>query len=136
MNIYLPLALAFEFKDFTLVDIVGYGIAASFFILFALYYNKKTKSDNLAMVRRRDEYILEHPDLNPEFKEAIKNGNLISGMNEEHMIASIGHPKRTKILTVEPAKSEVWIYRNGVYAHMHMGILQKWKIHHKFVNFS
>ena len=50
MNIHLPLALAVEFKDFALIDILGYGIAASFFILFALYYNKKTKGDNLGII--------------------------------------------------------------------------------------
>ena len=136
MNLYLPLALAVEFKDFTFLDIAGYTIAASFFILFALYYNKKTKGDNLGMARRRDEYVSNHPDLSPEYKEAILSGNIVNGMNEEHMVASIGHPRRTQILTVEPARSEVWIYRNGVYAHMHMGILQKWKIHHKFISFG
>ncbi len=136
MNIYLPLAIAVEFKDFTLVDIVGYGIAASFFILFALYYNKKTKGDNLAMVKRRAEYISEHSDLSAEYQDAIKNGRIISGMNESEIIGSLGHPRRTQILTVEPARSEVWIYKNGIYAHVHMGILQKWKIHHKFISFS
>ena len=136
MNIYLPLAFAVEFKEFALIEIVGYGIAATFFLLFALYYNKKTKGDNLGMARRREEYVSEHPDLRSEYKDAILKGQVLSGMNEEHMIASIGHPRRTQILTVEPARSEVWIYRNGVYAHMHMGILQKWKIHHKFISFS
>ena len=136
MNIYLPLALAVEFKDFTLIDFMGYGIAVIFFVLFALYYNKKTKGDNLGMARKREEYVLEHPDLSSEYNEAILSGRIINGMNEEHMVASIGHPRRTQILAVEPVRSEVWIYRNGVYAHMHMGVLQKWKIHHKFISFS
>jgi hypothetical protein len=115
MNIYLPMALAVEFKNFALIDFVGYGIAASFFVIFALYYNKKTRGEN---------------------RDAILKGSLIVGMNEEFIIASVGHPKRTQILTVEPARSEVWIYRNGIYAHVHMGILQKWKVHHKFISFS
>lgn len=136
MNIYFPMALSVNFKDFTLTDILGYIIAAAFFIIFALYYNRKNKIDNLSMAKRRDEYIQSHPGLSPEYQDAIKNGNIIDGMNEEEIISSLGYPKRTKILTVEPARSEVWIYRNGVYAHMHMGILQKWKIHNKFVNFS
>jgi len=136
MNLYLPMAFAFEFKDFTLHDIIIYIIAASFFIFFALYYNKKTKDENSANGIRRKEYIEAHPELSSEYKETILNGSLINGMDEELVIASIGQPKRTKILAVEPALSEVWIYRNGIYAHVHMGILQKWKIHHKFINFN
>ncbi len=136
MNFFLPLALAVEFKDFTLKDIVIYSIAAAFFIIFAVYYKKKSHGDNLGIVRRREEYVAAHPDLSSELREAILSGSLINGMNEELMIASIGHPRRTQILTVEPARSEVWIYRNGIYAHVHQGILQKWKIHHKFISFS
>lgn len=136
MNLYLPLALAFQFKDFTMSDIIVYTAAAVFFVLFAIYYRKKAKGDNIGIVRRRDEYAAEHPELSSEYKEAILNGSLINGMNEEQMVASVGHPKRTQILTVEPVRSEVWIYRNGIYAYVHMGILQKWKIHHKFISFS
>ena len=136
MNLYLPLALAFEFKDFTLRDIVIYTLAVVFFIIFAIYYNKKTKGDNIATVRRREEYVEAHPELSSDYRDAVLNGSLINGMDEEVVIASVGHPKRIKILTVEPARSEVWIYRNGIYAHVHMGILQKWKIHNKFISFS
>ncbi|MDA3940050.1 MAG: hypothetical protein PF693_12220 [Spirochaetia bacterium] len=136
MNIYLPMALAVEFKNFALIDFVGYGIAASFFVIFALYYNKKTRGENIATVRRREEYVEAHSELSPDYRDAILKGSLIVGMNEEFIIASVGHPKRTQILTVEPARSEVWIYRNGIYAHVHMGILQKWKVHHKFISFS
>ena len=136
MNLYLPMALAVQFKDFTLRDIIVYAGAALFFFLFAVYYRKKAKGDNIGMVRIRDEYVAAHTELSSEYQEAILNGNIINGMNEEQVIASIGHPGRTKIFTVEPVRSEVWIYRNGIYAHMHMGILQKWKIHHKFISFS
>jgi len=136
MNINLPLSLAVQFKNFTYKEIIVYSIAGVFFIIFALYYNKKTRSDNIAAVNRRDAYVSGHPELSPEYREAILQGNLIIGMNEELMIASLGHPNRTKILTVEPARSEVWIYRNGIYAHVHMGILQNWKIHRKFISFN
>ena len=136
MNLYLPMALAIQFKDFTLRDIIVYSGAALFFILFAIYYRKKAKGDNIGMVRIREEYVAAHPELSSEYQKAILNGSLVIGMNEEQMAASIGHPKRTQILTVEPVRSEVWIYRNGIYAHVHMGILQKWKVHHKFISFS
>lgn len=33
MNIYLPLALAVEFKDFTLIDIIGYGRVHDNFVI-------------------------------------------------------------------------------------------------------
>ncbi len=136
MNLYLPLALAVEFKEFTPKDIVIYTITAAFFIIFAFYYKKKSHGDNLGTVRRREEYVAAHPDLSTEYRDAILKGTLINGMNEELLVASIGHPKRTQILTVDPVRSEVWIYRNGIYAYVHQGVLQKWKIHHKFISFS
>lgn len=136
MNVYLPMALAFKFKDFTTSNIIVYLGAAIFFALFTLYYRKKIQSDNTDMTLRRDDYVIDHSDLSSEYRVAILSGNLINGMNEAEIIASIGHPRKVKILTVEPASSEVWIYRNGIYAHVHMGILQKWKIHHKFISFS
>ncbi len=136
MNLYLPMGLAFKFKDFTTSNIIVYLGAAIFFILFTFYYKKKIQRDNIEMTHRRNEYVSDRSDLSSDYREAILSGNLMSGMNEAEIIASIGHPRRIKILTVEPASSEVWIYRNGIYAHIHMGILQKWKIHHKFISFS
>lgn len=136
MNLYLPMGLAFKFEDFTTSNIIVYLGAAIFFILFTFYYKKKIQRDNIEMTHRRNEYVSDRSDLSSDYREAILSGNLIRGMNESEIIASIGHPRRIKILTVEPASSEVWIYRNGIYAHIHMGILQKWKIHHKFISFS
>lgn len=135
MNVYLPMGIAFEFKNFTTSNIILYLGAAVFFILFTLYYRKKMRSDNMDMIHRRDEYISEHSGLSSDYRDAILSGNLISGMNEAEIIASVGQPGRVKILTVEPVSSKVWIYRNGIYAHVHMGLLQKWKIHHKFISF-
>jgi hypothetical protein len=130
------MGLAFKFEDFTTSNIIVYLGAAIFFILFTFYYKKKIQRDNIEMTHRRNEYVSDRSDLSSDYREAILSGNLIRGMNESEIIASIGHPRRIKILTVEPASSEVWIYRNGIYAHIHMGILQKWKIHHKFISFS
>ena len=50
-------------------------------------------------------------------------------MKEEDIIASIGHPRRVQILSVEPERSEIWIYRSGIYASVHEGILTQWEIH-------
>ena len=135
MRFYLPLALAFKFEDFTMSDILIYSGAAVFLIFFAVYYKKKAKGDNIGIVRRREEYVAEHPELSPDYLEAILNGSLINGMNEAEITASIGHPRRIQILTVEPAKSEVWIYSNGIYAYIHMGILQKYKTLKRLVSF-
>jgi len=135
MRFYLPLALAFKFEDFAMSDILIYSGAAVFLILFAIYYRKKAKGDNIGIVRRREEYVAEHPELSPDYLEAILSGSLINGMNEAEITASIGHPRKIQILTVEPAKSEVWIYRNGMYAYIHMGILQKCKMLKRLVSF-
>jgi hypothetical protein len=136
MNLYLPMALAFKFQDFTISNILVYSGAAIFFLLFTVYYKKKIHRDNVEMARRRNEYVLNHSGLSSDCQEAILSGGLVNGMSEADMIASIGHPRKVKILTVEPANSEVWIYRSGFYVHIHMGIVQKWKIHHKFISFS
>jgi hypothetical protein len=136
MSINLPMALAFNFKDFTFRDVYIYIFAITFFVFFALYYNKKTKNEKIISAKRREDYIETHPEISPEYKEAILNASIISGMNEEVIIASIGLPKRKKVLSAEPARSEVWIYHSGIYAHVHMGILQKWKIHHRFISFG
>ena len=136
MNINLPLSLAVQFRNFTYKEIIVYIIAGVFLVIFAVYYNKKNKSDNIAAVKRRDTYVSRHPDLSSKYREAILQGNIIIGMDEELMVASLGHPNRTKILTADPGRSEVWIYRNGIYAHVHMGILQNWKIHRKFISFN
>lgn len=130
------MALSFEFKNFTLSNLIAYSVTAVFFILYTVYYRKKIQRDNIAIGIRRSSYISDNSDLNSDYKDAILTGNIIRGMNKEEVIASVGLPRKVKILTVEPAPSEVWIYRNGIYAHIHMGILQKWRIHHKFINFS
>lgn len=135
MRFYLPLALAFKFEDFAMSDILIYSGAAVLLILFAIYYRKKAKGDNIGIVRRREKYVAEHPELSPDYLEAILSGSLINGMNEAEITASIGHPRKIQILTVEPAKSEVWIYRNGMYAYIHMGILQKCKMLKRLVSF-
>ncbi len=136
MIIVFPLALAVQFKNFTYKEIIIYSAVGLFFIIFALYYNKKTGGDNIAAVKRRENYISDHPDLNTEYREAILHGKLVSGMTEELITASVGHPNRTEIFSSENDGSEVWIYKNGIYAYVHNGLLQNWKIHHKFISFS
>ena len=136
MNLYLPVAMTFEFKNLDMSNIIVYLGALIFFVVFSIYYRRKIRMDNTEMINRRNEYVSDHSDLSSDYRDAILSGNLISGMNEAEIIASIGHPGKVKILTVEPASSEVWIYRNGIYAHVHMGILQKWKIHHRFISFN
>ena len=82
MNLYLPMGLAFKVKDFTTSNTIVYLGAATFFILFTLYYRKKIQRDKIEMTRRRNEYVSDRSDLSSEYREAILSGNLISGMNE------------------------------------------------------
>ena len=57
------MGLSFKFKDFTTSNIIVYLGAATFFILFTLYYRKKIQRDNIEMTRRRNEYVFLKSDI-------------------------------------------------------------------------
>lgn len=54
---------------------------------------------NLHPKSRRAKFIAANPDLFPEIKEAILNGNLIIGMTPEQVVASIGKPYDVNVST-------------------------------------
>lgn len=66
--------------------------------------------------RRRDKYLDAHPDLSPEFREAIKAGKARVGMSVPDVMASFGSP--TKRVMVEDEKEghlSKWIYDYSYY---------------------
>ena len=130
----LPLLLATRIKDLSPLDVVIYSTIGLFLISFAQYYRKRSQGVGISVVENRKVYIKNHPELSNEIRRAIENGELIAGMTESEVTASVGHPKRVQLLRTSPSRSEVWIYRNGLYAGMENGILQKWDVRKKLVS--
>ena len=61
--------------------------------------------------RRRDRYVLSHPDLPPEVREAIVKGKLTGGMTYDDVAAAWGRPTRS--VSGYDAKTGpyvVWVY--------------------------
>ena len=107
---------------------------AVFILFFYRYYQKKTAEEENLSIERRKKYVEENPSLPVEVKEAVLSGTLVKDMNEEELYASIGKPKRKKIISVEPVKSEVFIY-TGLYVHVYDGKVRNWQEHKKLLGF-
>ena len=125
---------AVSFSNFTLKDVVVYSLLGIFFIAFALYYRKRTQGSSLGVIQHRKAYLESHKELNEEVFRAIERGEIVKGMSKEEVTAAIGPPRRIQLLRTQPVNNEVWIYRNGIYAAMEEGILQKWDIRKKLIS--
>lgn len=128
----LPLMISFSFSGITGNQLIIYLGMTLFFIFFYVFYKKNAVLEEIKAKERRSSYISNHEKLPENVADAISKGELIMGMKEEEVIASIGTPKRRKILSMEPSRSEVFIY-SGLYIHLHAGIVQKWKYHKKLL---
>ena len=61
--------------------------------------------------RRRDRYVLSHPDLPPEVREAIVKGKLTGGMTYDDVAAAWGRPTRSVSgYDAEAGPYVVWVY--------------------------
>lgn len=109
-----------------------YLALAAALVYFFFYYKKHTNLNNRNAAERRALYIKNHSDLSDEIRDAISEGKIAKDMKEEELFASIGFPERRKILTAEPAKTEVFTYP-GIEVYMHMGIVQKWNYQKKIL---
>ncbi len=125
---------AVSFSNFTLKDVVVYYLLGIFFIAFAFYYRKITQGSSLGVIQHRKAYLESHKELNEEVFRAIERGEIVKGMSKEEVTAAIGPPRRIQLLRTQPVNNEVWIYRNGIYAAMEEGILQKWDIRKKLIS--
>ena len=123
---------SFSFTGVDLRQLLIYSVMAVFFVYFFFYYKKKSKEENLKRSEERKRYVEEHPDLPDDIKSAISKGDVLKDMTEEQLLSSLGHPRRRKILTVEPALSEVLVY-SDIVVHVHMGVVQNWKRHKKLL---
>ncbi|RKX89633.1 MAG: hypothetical protein DRP59_10780 [Spirochaetes bacterium] len=122
----------FTFSGVTRSELLIYTGSALFFIYFFFRYGKRARIEKAAAAEERKRYVEDHSDLSEAMKTAIVDGTVAEGMTEEQLYVSVGLPKRKKILTVEPASNEVFLYQDKV-VYMHMGIVQRWKTHKRIL---
>ncbi len=132
--IHFPLLISFSFSGITKGQFFVYFGMALFFVFVFVLYKKQIRIDEKKAVERRLAYLASAKDLSEEVSSAIRLGKVLKNMKEEEVLASVGLPGKRKILTTEPVRSEVLIYR-GLYVHMHTGIVQNWEYHKKILGF-
>jgi hypothetical protein len=71
------------------------------------------KQLELDQTRRRLQYLEANPDLSPAIKKAIAHGDVVPGMTESDVRASIGEPDEIGSTETEPGTREQWYYKTG-----------------------
>ncbi|MGD1017709.1 MAG: hypothetical protein ABSA12_00170 [Verrucomicrobiia bacterium] len=83
---------------------------------------------------RRLEYLEAHPDLSPAVKKAIAHGDVLPGMTESDVRASIGEPDQIGSTEMEHGTHEQWYYKTGSpgkeYLYFDGGTLTSWQSDH------
>jgi len=83
---------------------------------------------------RRLEYLEAHPDLSPVVKKAIAHGDVVPGMTESDVRASIGEPDQIGSTETEYGTRERWYYKTGSpakeYLNFDGGTLTSWQSSH------
>jgi hypothetical protein len=76
---------------------------------------EKTRAKQLQMdeARRRLGYIEAHPDLLPVVKKAIYHGDVVPGMTETDVRASLGEPDEIGSTETSHGTREQWYYKTG-----------------------
>ncbi len=94
---------------------------------------EKTLAKQLEMeaARRRLHYLEENPELSPAIRRAIGRGEVIVGMSESDVRASIGEPDQIATTETEHGSREQWYYRTGApgkeYLDFDDGTLRSWQ---------
>ena len=80
---------------------------------------------------RRLEYTDAHPDLPPGVKKAIAHGDVLPGMTESDVRASIGEPDEISSTETPQGTDEHWYYKTGSPGKEHLnfagGTLTDWQ---------
>lgn len=97
---------------------------------------EKTKAKQLALEQstRRLKYLEAHPDLMPAFRRAIAHGDVLPGMTESDVRASIGEPDEISSTETSRGTDEQWDYKTGSPGKEHLsfedGTLTSWQSAH------
>jgi hypothetical protein len=83
---------------------------------------------------RRQQYLEANPDLPPAVKKAIAHGDVVPGMTESDVRASIGEPDQISSTETDPGTHEQWYYKTGSpgkeYLSFDSGTLTGWRSAH------
>jgi hypothetical protein len=83
---------------------------------------------------RRLQYLETHLDLSPAVKNAISHGDVVLGMTESDVRASIGQPDQIGTTKTEQGTREQWLYKFGASARERLyfddGTLTSWQPAH------
>jgi predicted metal-dependent peptidase len=83
---------------------------------------------------RRQQYLEAHPDLSPADKKAIAHGDVVVGMTESDVRASIGEPDQISSNETEHGTNEQWYYKTGSPGKENLnfdaGVLTSWQPGH------
>jgi hypothetical protein len=94
----------------------------------------RAKQQQLDETRRRLGYIEVHPDLPPAVKKAVSRGDVLPGMTESDVRASIGEPDQIDSNETEHGTHEVWYYKTGSPGkerlYFDAGVLTSWESAH------
>lgn len=84
------------------------------------------------LIKRRQNYINMHTELNSIIKSAILNGEISIGMTIEQVLASRGRPLNINKSTGEWGIHEQWVYV-GIRTNERMQMSRKeWRLDHKY----
>ena len=92
------------------------------------------KQLELEQTTRRLRYLEAHPELLPVVKKAIWHGDVVPGMTESDVRASIGEPDQISSTETEHGTREQWYYKTGSpakeYLNFDDGTLTSWQSGH------
>lgn len=92
------------------------------------------KQLELEQATRRLQYLEAHPDLSPAVKKAIYHGEVVPGMTESDVRASIGEPDQIGTTDTDHGSREQWDYKTGSPGKEHLffddGTLTNWQPGH------
>lgn len=83
---------------------------------------------------RRTQYLEAHPELSAAVKKAIVHGDVVPGMTESDVRASIGEPDQISSTETDHGTHEQWYYKTGSpakeYLNFDDGTLTGWESRH------
>ena len=80
--------------------------------------------------QRREQYILNHPELSANMKRTIAVGTIMIGMTKEQVIASWGRPRDINRTVTRYSTREQWVYGEfpySTYIYFENNILTSWQ---------
>ncbi|MDA3812055.1 MAG: hypothetical protein PF518_17185 [Spirochaetaceae bacterium] len=99
------------------------------FFLFIIgafvYYQKKERKKELLFKEKRQQFVLEHPDLSVEQSENLSSGLPWIGMDSSTLTSLFGEPVKKRILDQSMTRF-IWSYPN-LFIYLYEDNVAEWK---------